>query len=50
MAKPNCITTTCFVINDGKVMFIKQVCLEKKILDKKTLDRILDPRREFGNV
>ncbi len=29
---------------------IKQVCLEKGILDKKTLDRILDPRREFGNV
>ena len=29
---------------------VKQVCIEKKILDKKTLDRILDPEREFGNM
>ncbi len=27
---------------------IKQVCIEMKILDKKTLDRILDPQREAG--
>jgi fumarate hydratase class II len=31
---------------EGKT--IKQVCMEMKILDKKTLDRVLDPRREAG--
>ena len=31
MAKPNCITVTCFVINDGKVMFIKHKKLNKWI-------------------
>ncbi len=29
---------------------VKQVCLEMKILDKKTLDRILDPRHEVGKL
>lgn len=28
---------------------IKQVCIEMKILDRKTLDRVLDPQREAGN-
>ncbi len=29
---------------------VKQVCLDMKILDKKTLDKILDPRHEVGKI
>ncbi len=35
-------------LKEGKS--IKQVCIEREVLDRKTLDRLLDPENEFGNV